>query len=72
MMKTVLLILVALVVGAIFGVAFLAALAKFGFNVLKGIFNFSYELSGCIIRGIALLLFLGLLFYCMASCQGGN
>ena len=58
-MKTALLVLVALVVGAVFGVAFLAALAKFGFDVTKKVFNVAFQASSCLIRSIALL---GLLY----------
>ena len=71
-MKTALLVIAALVFGAIFGAAFVTALAKNVFDFFKGVFHFSYELSGCIIRVVAFLLGLGLLFYCMASCQEGS
>ena len=58
-MKTVLLVLLAVVGGAIVGVGFLAALAKFGFDITKKVFNVAFQMSGCLIRSIALL---GLLY----------
>ena len=66
-MKTVLLVLLALVVG----VGFLAALAKFGFDVAKIIFNVAYQASGCLIRSIALVVFLYLLYLGYASLISG-
>ena len=50
MVKTTLLVLLALVVGAIVGVGFLAALAKFGFDVAKKVFNIAFQTSSCLIR----------------------
>lgn len=45
--------------GAIVGVGFLAALAKFGYDVAKHVFNVAFQASGCLIRSIALI---GLLY----------
>ena len=66
-MSTALLVLLAVVVGAIVGVGFLAALAKFGYDVAKKVFNIAFHASGCLIRSIALL---GLL-YLLALAFGG-
>ena len=70
-MSTAILVLLALVVGAIVGVGFLAALAKFGYDVAKNVFNVAYQASGCLIRSIALLVFLYLLYLGYASLVGG-
>lgn len=70
-MKTVLLVLLAVVVGAIVGVGFLAALAKFGFDITKKVFNVAFQMSGCLIRSIALIAFLYLLYLGYASLVGG-
>ena len=70
-MKTVLLVLLAVVVGAIVGVGFLAALAKFGFDVAKHVFNVAFQASGCLVRSIALIAFLYLLYLGYASLVGG-
>lgn len=64
-MKTVLLVLLALVVCAIFGTAFLAALGKFFFDVFMKVFGFGFALSGCLIRLGALIL--GFLLLCMLA-----
>ena len=69
--KTALLVLLALVVGAIVGVGFLAAFAKFGFDVAKHVFNVAFQASGCLIRSIALIAFLYLLYLGYASLVGG-
>ena len=70
-MKTILLGLLALVVGAIVGVAFLAALAKFGYDIAKNVFNIGYQASGCLIRSIALVIFLYILYLVFARFVGG-
>lgn len=70
-MSTTLLVLLALVVGAVFGVAFLATLAKFGFDVTKKVFNVAFQTSSCLIRSIALLVFLYLLYLGYARLVGG-
>lgn len=69
--EAVLLILVALIVGAIFGVSFLAALAKFGYDIAKNVFNVGYQASGCLIRSIALVVFLYILYLVFARFVGG-
>ena len=71
MVKTTLLVLLALVVGAIVGVGFLAARAKFGFDVAKKVFNIAFQTSSCLIRSIALIVFLYLLYLGYASLVGG-
>ena len=70
-MKTVLLVLLALVVCAIFGTAFLAALGKFFFDIFMKVFGFGFALSGCLVRSIALIVFLYLLYLGYASLVGG-
>ena len=49
------------VLGIIFGVAFLAAIASTGFKILQGLFGFAYNLSKVIIAFALILLLFALL-----------
>ncbi len=63
-MKIILLVLVALVVLAIFGVGFLAAIADFCYDVFMKVFQFAFGVSSCLIRTIALVV--GFYLLCLA------
>ena len=60
----------ALVVCAIFGTSFLAAIADFAFSFFMKVFNFGFALSGCLIRCAALVVGFFLLVWIAQSCQG--
>ena len=49
------------VLGIIFGIAFLAAIASTGFKILKGLFGFAYNLSKVVIAFALILLLFALL-----------
>lgn len=58
-MKIIVLIIIGVIACAIFGTAFLAAIASFVFSLFMKIFNIAFQASGCLIRlGFLLLLFL--------------
>ena len=63
-MEIVLLVLAALVLCAIFGVGFLAAIADFCYDVFMKVFQFAFGVSSCLIRSIALVL--GFYLLCLA------
>ena len=58
-MEVVVLVIIGVVVCAIFGTAFLAAIASFVFTLFMRIFNIAFQASSCLIRlGFLVLLFL--------------
>lgn len=70
-MGIVLLGLAVLVLCAIFGVGFLAAIADFCYDIFMKVFNLAFGVSSCLIRSIALIVFLYLLYLGYASLVGG-
>lgn len=70
-MKVVFLVFVLLVVCAIFGTSFLAAIADFAYDVFMKVFKFGFEVSSCLIRTIALIFFFLLLYEGYALLVGG-
>ena len=67
-MLTFLLILGAIVIGAVFGVSFLAALATTVFNFFKGLFHIGYGCSKALIELFVLILITLLFVLCISSC----
>ena len=67
-MMTFLLILGAIVIGAVFGVSFLAALAKTIFDFFKGMFHIGYGCSKALIELFFLILGTLLFVLCISSC----
>ena len=52
----------------VFGLGAVAAIARFAFDCLKGIFQFGYETMGCCL-GIAIVLLLFLLFIALPTIK---
>ena len=68
-MLTFLLILGAIVFGAVFGAGALAALAEAVFNFFKGLFKIGYGCSKALIDLFIILLVTALVLLCMAKCN---
>ena len=67
-MMTFLLILGAIVIGAVFGASFLAALATTIFDFFKGMFQIGYGCSKALIELFFLILVTLLFVLCISSC----
>ena len=67
-MLTFLLILGAVILGTVFGVSFLAALAKTIFDFFKGMFQIGYGCSKALIELFVLIVAVLLFVLCISSC----